>query len=117
MTDTTLGMVSELDEQIAELQTRRDTIQNKCEHTRVTYSHSMSEGSPYQDDYYWNDIVCIDCNKRMHFDGDHPDYSLNGVIGSRLKVDSEKYKTYLAIKRLLDASECLAIKNLLEVSE
>ncbi|AFN37422.1 hypothetical protein [Vibrio phage TCU_VP02_YC] len=100
-----MDRVLELESQIAALQRELQDERNRCRHTRVTYEFKSNTGNydPHSD-CYWNEVQCIDCGSRMHFDSDddNDNYRLAGVIGSEGKVEKHDYETYLKVKKELE---------------
>ncbi|ALP47201.1 hypothetical protein phiGrn1_0310 [Vibrio phage phi-Grn1] len=99
-----MDSVFELEAQIAELQHKLEQERSRCQHTRVAYELKSNTGN-YDPtcDCYWNEVKCIDCGTRMHFDSDDDNinYRLKGVIGSEARIQKSDYETYLKVKRVL----------------
>ena len=103
--------IQHLQGRIKDLQARIETNQALCTHELVEGKYGANTGNwcP-DDDCYWIDAVCLDCDKRFHAeskrDGDlYRKLSMSGLIAGQYDSDATKLARAMKIRDIMEARE------------
>lgn len=74
---TILDRINQLKVQKEAINNEIKTLQDGCDHLRVTGKYDGNTGNWCKDDdCYWWEGACLDCGKHLHVDSEDPNYRL-----------------------------------------